>query len=284
MQMQALLLPMAIAAVGIFLSIAGIYMVRTGEDATQKNLLQALARGINLSTVLVIVAAFGLSYLLMPRTPGTMIGPMPGVAFSIFVGLAAGWLIGKWTEYATSDEFTPTKNLAEQAETGPATIIIGGIADGMLSVWVPVIVICVGTLLAFGFASGWEFTDVRYFALGIYGVGIAAVGMLSTLGITLATDAYGPIADNAGGNAEMAGLDPIVRERTDALDSLGNTTAATGKGFAIGSAALTALALLAAYIEEVRVGFERWGDEIVKTQTVGEGEFVKVSPGFVVAR
>ncbi len=284
MQMQALLLPMAIAAVGIFLSIAGIYMVRTGEDATQKNLLQALARGINLSTVLVIVAAFGLSYLLMPRTPGTMIGPMPGVAFSIFVGLAAGWLIGKWTEYATSDEFTPTKNLAEQAETGPATIIIGGIADGMLSVWVPVIVICVGTLLAFGFASGWEFTDVRYFALGIYGVGIAAVGMLSTLGITLATDAYGPIADNAGGNAEMAGLEPIVRERTDALDSLGNTTAATGKGFAIGSAALTALALLAAYIEEVRVGFERWGEEIVKTQTVGEGEFVKVSPGFVVAR
>ncbi|MCP4248333.1 MAG: sodium/proton-translocating pyrophosphatase, partial [bacterium] len=188
------------------------------------------------------------------------------------------WLIGKWTEYSTSDEFAPTKNLAEQAKTGPATIIIGGIADGMASVWVPVLVVCAGTLSAFGFANGFQFNDVSLFALGLYGVGIAAVGMLSTLGIPLATDAYGPIADNAGGNAEMAGLDPEVRERTDALDSLGNTTAATGKGFAIGSAALTALALLAAYVEEVRVGFERWGDSALEQAAPG---WYKLSDQFV---
>ncbi|MDA1053462.1 MAG: sodium-translocating pyrophosphatase [Planctomycetota bacterium] len=281
-QLQALLLPMAIAAVGIFLSIIGIYLVRTNDDATQKNLLSALARGIDASTIMVVVAAAGLSWWLMPRVAGTLIFGIPGVAFSIVVGLAAGWLIGKWTEYSTSDEYAPTKNLAEQAETGPATLIIGGIADGMMSVWVPVIVICAATLLAFGCAAGWNFADVSYFALGLYGVGIAAVGMLSTLGITLATDAYGPIADNAGGNAEMAHLDPIVRQRTDALDSLGNTTAATGKGFAIGSAALTALALLAAYIEEVREGFHRWGNEIVATQSA-DGIY-KVSTGFVVEK
>ncbi|MEQ8787128.1 MAG: sodium-translocating pyrophosphatase [Pirellulaceae bacterium] len=287
-QLQALFLPMVIAGVGIFLSILGIYLVRTKEDATQKNLLAALGRGINLSTILVILAAIGLSIVLMPKSPGTLLfgtakdaWAVPGVAVSIGVGLIAGWLIGKWTEYATSDEYTPTKKLAEQALTGPATIIIGGVADGMMSVWVPVIVVCAGTLLAFGFATGWSnFNDVSYFALGLYGVGIAAVGMLSTLGITLATDAYGPIADNAGGNAEMAGLEPIVRERTDALDSLGNTTAATGKGFAIGSAALTALALLAAYVEEVRIGFERWG-EAVATQQADDG-FYKLSGGFVV--
>ena len=208
-QLNALLLPMAIAAVGIGLSIIGIYLVRTKEDATQKNLLSALARGIDLSTILVVVAAAGLTYWLMPRAPGTMILGIPGVAYSIVVGLAAGWLIGKWTEYSTSDEYAPTKRLAEQAETGPATIIIGGVADGMMSVWVPVIVVCMATLLAFGFAAGWHYSDVSYFALGLYGVGIAAVGMLSTLGITLATDAYGPIADNAGGNAEMAGLDRL---------------------------------------------------------------------------
>ena len=160
---------MVIAGCGIFLSILGIYMVRTSEDATQKNLLNALARGINLSTLLIIVAAVVLSMLLMPRTPGTMIGPIPGVAVSIIVGLFAGWLIGKWTEYATSDEFTPTKKLAEQAETGPATIIIGGVADGLMSVWVPVIVVCVGTLAAFGCATGFNFADVSYFALGLYG-------------------------------------------------------------------------------------------------------------------
>jgi K(+)-stimulated pyrophosphate-energized sodium pump len=280
--LQALILPMAIAGVGIFLSILGIYLVRTNEDATQKNLLSALARGIDVSTILVVVAAGGLAWWLMPRAEGTMMFGIPGVAFSIAVGLAAGWLIGKWTEYSTSDEYAPTKNLAEQAETGPATIIIGGIADGMMSVWVPVIVVCAATLLAFGCSAGWNFGDVSYFSLGLYGVGIAAVGMLSTLGITLATDAYGPIADNAGGNAEMSGLDPIVRERTDALDSLGNTTAATGKGFAIASAALTALALLAAYIEEVRVGFDRWGTDVIATQSA-DGIY-KVSPGFVVEK
>jgi len=281
-QLRTLFLPMGIAGAGIFLSIFGIYLVRTKEDATQKNLLAALARGINLSTCLVALAAMALAMALMPRTEGTMVGPIPGVAFSVIVGLLAGWLIGKWTEYATSDEFDPTKKLAEQALTGPATIIIGGIADGMMSVWVPVITVCSATLLAFGFANGWQFGDVHFFALGLYGVGIAAVGMLSTLGITLATDAYGPIADNAGGNAQMAGLESVVRERTDALDSLGNTTAATGKGFAIGSAALTALALLAAYVEEVRVGFDRWGDDVIAS--ISEDGFYKLSNGFVVEK
>lgn len=280
-QLQALFLPMAIAGLGIFLSIAGVYFVRTEEGATQKNLLSALARGVNSACGLIVVAAIILSLWLMPKTDGTTIfGVVPGVCISIVVGLLAGWLIGKWTEYSTSEEFNPTKRLANQAVTGPATLIIGGVAEGMASVWAPVLVVCAGTLLAFGFSSGWHFGDINYFALGLYGVGIAAVGMLSTLGITLATDAYGPIADNAGGNAEMSGLDPQVRERTDALDSLGNTTAATGKGFAIGSAALTALALLAAYVEEVRVGFERWGDSVV-VELEEEG-FYKASPGFVV--
>jgi inorganic pyrophosphatase/K(+)-stimulated pyrophosphate-energized sodium pump len=284
-QLQALLLPMAIAAVGIFVSVLGIFMVRTQEEATQRNLLKALARGINLSTLLVAVATVLLTWWLMPQTAGTNISesiPVPGVSLSIIVGLLAGWLIGKWTEYSTSDEYRPTRKLAEQAETGPATIIIGGVADGMLSVWFPVLVVCGATILSFGFAAGWRFNDVNYFSLGLYGVGIAAVGMLSTLGITLATDAYGPIADNAGGNAEMAHLEPIVRQRTDALDSLGNTTAATGKGFAIGSAALTALALLAAYVEEVRIGFERWGDQVASTLT-DNGNY-KLADGFVIAK
>ncbi len=281
-QLQAMFLPMAIAGVGIFLSIAGVYLVRTEEGATQKNLLKALARGINASCAMIVVASIVLSYWLMPATEGTLFAGVPGVAVSIIVGLLAGWLIGKWTEYATSDEFKPTKQLAEQSLTGPATLIIGGIADGMGSVWFPVLTVCLATIMSFGFACGWNFDDVNYFALGLYGVGIAAVGMLSTLGITLATDAYGPIADNAGGNAEMSKLDPQVRKRTDALDSLGNTTAATGKGFAIGSAALTALALLAAYVEEVRVGFERWGDSVA-VKLVDEG-FYKASPGFVIEK
>lgn len=279
-QLKAILLPMSIAGIGILLSIAGIYMVRTTEDASQKNLLAALGRGINFSSVTVCLATIGLAYFLMPTVPDAMFGPIPGIAFSVIVGLAAGWIIGKYTEYATSDEFKPTKDLAKQAETGPATIIIGGVADGMSSVWAPVVVICFATLLSFGFACGGNLNEPQYFALGLYGVGIAAVGMLSTLGITLATDAYGPIADNAGGNAEMAGLESKVRERTDALDSLGNTTAATGKGFAIGSAALTALALLAAYVEEVRISFDRWANDVV-AEVVDDGLY-KVSPGFVV--
>ena len=287
-QLQALLLPLAIAGVGIFLSIAGIYLVRTEESATQKTLLKALGRGVNASTFMIAIAAIILAWWLMPRTEGTLIGGvLPGVAFSVIVGLLAGWLIGKWTEYSTSDEYGPTKRLADQSLTGPATVIIGGIADGMLSVWFPVLVVCVGMVTAFGFAAGWNFGDMNYFALGLYGIGIAAVGMLSTLGITLATDAYGPIADNAGGNAEMSHLEPFVRQRTDALDSLGNTTAATGKGFAIGSAALTALALLAAYVEEVRIGFERWGESTVAVggalADAGDG-FYKASTGFVIQK
>ncbi len=271
-QLRALLLPMAIAGVGILVSILGIYLVRTEEDATQRTLLKALARGINASTAMVAAASIALTWWMMPE--------YLGVAGSVIVGLVAGWLIGKWTEYSTSDEYRPTRLLADQAVTGPATVIIGGVADGMLSVWFPVIVVCVGTLAAFASANGGNFVDIEYFALGLYGVGIAAVGMLSTLGITLATDAYGPIADNAGGNAQMAGLDPIVRERTDALDSLGNTTAATGKGFAIGSAALTALALVAAYIEEVRVGFDRWGNSAVAA-SAADGWY-KVNNQFVI--
>ena len=260
MQLNAVFLPMAIAAVGTLLSVWGIYQVRTQEDSSQKALLAALAKGINFSTIAIVAATFGITFLLM-RGFSHM-----GVAIAVIVGLVAGWLIGKWTEYATSNEYAPTKELADQALTGPATIIIGGVAEGMLSTWAPVLITGAATLLAFGFANGFNFTDPNAFALGLYGVGIAAVGMLSTLGITLATDAYGPIADNAGGNAQMAGLPEIVRERTDALDALGNTTAATGKGFAIGSAALTALALLAAYVEEVRIGFERWGHAAVVTR------------------
>jgi len=263
MQLRALFLPMIIAAVGIALSIWGVYLVRTDdEQATQRTLLKALRRGVYASTVAIMLASFVLTWWFLGSS-------FLGVSGSIIVGLLAGALIGWWTEYSTSDEYAPTRALSDQALTGPATIIIGGIADGMKSVWVPVITVAVATLLAFGFAGQWHYGDADWFALGLYGVGIAAVGMLSTLGITLATDAYGPIADNAGGNAEMSGLDPEVRKRTDALDSLGNTTAATGKGFAIGSAALTALALLAAYVEEVRVGLDRWGDSVLAQEEPG---------------
>lgn len=277
-QMAALFLPMLIASVGIGLSVWGIWQVKTDENSSQKSLLAALARGINLSTIAIVGAAVALTLLLLGWAH-------LGVAVSVIVGLVAGWLIGKWTEYSTSNEFAPTKELADQALTGPATIIIGGVAEGMLSVWAPVMITGAATLLAFGFANGFDFNDPNAFALGLYGVGIAAVGMLSTLGITLATDAYGPIADNAGGNAQMAGMPEFVRERTDALDALGNTTAATGKGFAIGSAALTALALLAAYVEEVRIGFERWGESAVTLTESGAaqpGSWVKVANGVLV--
>ena len=272
-QMNALFLPMCIAAVGIFLSIVGIYLIKSDDDASQSALLKALGKGINTSTVLVAIAALLLTNWIM--------GPEHWmIALSVIVGLCAGWVIGFWTEYVTSDEYQPTRDLSESAQMGPANVIIRGIADGMQSVWLPVLVICAATLLSFGFANGFEFRDVNEFTKGLYGVGIAAVGMLSTLGITLATDAYGPIADNAGGNAEMSGLEPIVRERTDALDSLGNTTAATGKGFAIGSAALTALALLAAYVEQVRDGFDRWADSAVTAEA--DGSWYKLNSQLIV--
>ncbi|MCS7238373.1 MAG: sodium-translocating pyrophosphatase [Thermoguttaceae bacterium] len=251
-QLAAIFLPILLAAAGIVLSIWGVFLVRTDdEQATQRTLLKALRRGIYSASGAVVIAAIVLTWLLLGWD-------FIGIAVSVIVGLLAGVIIGFWTEYSTSEEYLPTRELSKQALTGPATVVIGGIADGMKSTWVPVLTVCVATVLAFGFACGWRLQDPEWFALGLYGVGVAAVGMLSTLGITLATDAYGPIADNAGGNAQMSHLDPEVRRRTDALDALGNTTAATGKGFAIGSAALTALALLAAYVEEVRVGFVRW--------------------------
>nr|MCS5629972.1 sodium/proton-translocating pyrophosphatase [Pirellulaceae bacterium] len=272
-QVAALFLPMCIAAMGVFLSIGGIYLIKSDDNASQSALLKSLGRGINASTIAVAIGAVFLARWMMPEENWM-------IAFSVIVGLGAGWFIGWWTEYVTSDEFAPTRGLAKSAQMGPANVIIRGLADGMQSVWLPVLIVCAGTILAFGFATGFEFKDVSKFTLGLYGVGIAAVGMLSTLGITLATDAYGPIADNAGGNAEMAGLDSIVRDRTDALDSLGNTTAATGKGFAIGSAALTALALLAAYMEQVRVGFDRWAEEVVVAEH--EDGWYKVNGQFLI--
>ncbi|MEE9461768.1 MAG: sodium-translocating pyrophosphatase [Bacteroidales bacterium] len=264
LQFKAVLAPMLIAAVGIILSILGIYMVRTKEDATQRNLLNALGRGVNVSSILIVILSWGVLYMLdMPN--------YWGVWGAIVTGLLVGIVIGKATEYYTSAEFKPTRKIAQSSNTGPATVIISGIGVGMTSTVIPVLAVVVGIIFAFLFASGFDLTNM---GMGLYGIGIAAVGMLSTLGITLATDAYGPIADNAGGNAEMAGLDPEVRKRTDALDSLGNTTAATGKGFAIGSAALTALALLAAYIEEIKVGIKRlfvdagWTEFIFPNNTI----------------
>nr|WP_319272825.1 sodium-translocating pyrophosphatase [uncultured Draconibacterium sp.] len=238
---KAVTAPMIVAAIGIILSIIGIYMVRTKESATQKTLLRALFIGTFGSSVLILIALVGLAFA------GWITW---GVFWAVIIGLAAGVIIGQATEYYTSDEYKPTKGIAEQAQQGPATTIIDGIAVGMSSTWIPVVTIVLGIMGAFYAAGG-----ASQFAMGVYGIGFAAVGMLSTLGITLATDAFGPIADNAGGNAEMAELDPEVRERTDALDMLGNTTAATGKGFAIGSAALTAMALISAYMEEVRLWF-----------------------------
>jgi K(+)-stimulated pyrophosphate-energized sodium pump len=252
---KAVVAPMIIAAIGTILSILGIFMVRTKEGASQKNLLGALSRGVNFSSIFITILSFVVLWKL--DIPNYL-----GIWGAIVTGLVTGIIIGKSTEYYTSQEYKPTKHIAENSKTGPATVIISGIGTGMLSTAIPVIVVSIGTALAYCFASNivvdglvrhdWHFTSASM-ATGLYGVGIAAVGMLSTLGITLATDAYGPIADNAGGNAEMSGLDPEVRKRTDALDSLGNTTAATGKGFAIGSAALTALALLASYVEELKI-------------------------------
>lgn len=248
---KAIIAPMIVAAIGIILSIIGIFMVRTKESASQKNLLNALLIGTGGSSVLILAAVAGLAYFDWITW---------GIFGSVATGLAAGVIIGQGTEYFTSDEYKPTKGIARQAQQGPATTIIDGIAVGMYSTWVPVVTIVLGIIGAYGFAGGFS-----NFAMGVYGIGFAAVGMLSTLGITLATDAFGPIADNAGGNAEMSELPKEVRERTDALDMLGNTTAATGKGFAIGSAALTAMALLAAYMEEVRL----WLGKLAATSTEG---------------
>lgn len=251
MQLKAVIAPMLIAAVGIFLSLAGIFMVRTKEGATMKDLLHSLSLGTNVSACLIAVATFVILYLLD-------IENWIGVSFSVISGLAAGVIIGMATEYYTSQGYKPTKSIAKSSETGSATVIIKGIGTGMISTMVPVVTISVAIIASYLCANGFDMSmSSASISKGLYGIGIAAVGMLSTLGITLATDAYGPIADNAGGNAEMSGLDPEVRKRTDALDALGNTTAATGKGFAIGSAALTALALLASYIEEIKINMSR---------------------------
>ena len=259
MQLKAVLAPSLIAAVGVILSLFGIFLVRTKEDAGMKQLLSALSRGTNTAAVLIAVATFGIFAWLF----GTETNQWWQVSLSVVVGLLAGVIIGKSTEYYTSQSYRPTQKVAESSETGPATVIISGLGLGMLSTAIPVITVGCAIVLSYLCANGFsiEFT-AENLSLGLYGIGIAAVGMLSTLGITLATDAYGPIADNAGGNAEMAGLEPEVRKRTDALDALGNTTAATGKGFAIGSAALTALALLASYIEEIKMALIRVGESL----------------------
>jgi K(+)-stimulated pyrophosphate-energized sodium pump len=264
--LHAVLAPTLVAGIGILLSIVGIFMVRCREDATQKNLLGALLTGTLSSSILIIIAV-----AVMAKTGWISWG----IFGSVVSGLVAGVLIGQFTEYYTSAEYSPTKAIAEEANMGAATTIINGLATGMFSTALPVITIVICILFAFGFAGG--FTHI---GLGLYGIGFAAVGMLATLGITLATDAYGPIADNAGGNAEMAGLGPEVRKRTDALDSLGNTTAATGKGFAIGSAALTALALLAALIESIRAWVGRLADQSADgIYKIGEMSFFKGQTG-----
>lgn len=255
-QLKAVFAPMLIAAVGIVLSIFGIFLVRTKEGASMKQLLGALGLGVNVSSALIAAATFGILYIL--QIPNWV-----GVSGSVIIGLVAGIIIGQATEYYTSHSYKPTQKVAASSQTGPATVIISGIGLGMISTAIPVITIGAAIMLSFLSALEFNFTDMmsaQSLSTGLYGIGIAAVGMLSTLGITLATDAYGPIADNAGGNAQMAGLDEEVRRRTDALDALGNTTAATGKGFAIGSAALTALALLASYIEEIKIGIKHMID------------------------
>ena len=260
MQLKAVLAPMLIAAVGIVLSIVGIFLVRTKEGATMRQLLHSLGVGVNFSSLLIAAATFGILYMLGVEN-------WIGLSFSVITGLVAGIVIGQATEYYTSHSYKPTQKIAGSAQTGPATVIIAGVGAGMISTAIPVVTIGVAIIVAYLCAIGFDIhhmLEPQNLSLGLYGIGIAAVGMLSTLGITLATDAYGPIADNAGGNAEMSGLGPEVRKRTDALDALGNTTAATGKGFAIGSAALTALALLASYVEEIRIGMLHNGQTLME--------------------
>ncbi len=271
MQLKAVLAPSLIAAVGVLLSLIGIFMVKTKEGAGMKQLLSALSRGTNTAAVLIAVATFGIFAWLF----GTETAQWWQVSLSVVVGLLAGVIIGKSTEYYTSQTYKPTQKVSESSQTGPATVIISGLGLGMLSTAIPVITVGIAIVLAYLCANGFtlEFTS-QSLSLGLYGIGIAAVGMLSTLGITLATDAYGPIADNAGGNAEMSGLDPEVRQRTDALDALGNTTAATGKGFAIGSAALTALALLASYVEEIKIALVRLGEALPNGMAAAEASLI----------
>ena len=259
LQLKAVMAPSLIAACGVLLSLIGIFMVKTKEGAGMKELLRALAIGTNTAAFLIAGVTFGIFAWLF----GTETNQWWQVSLSVVVGLLAGVIIGKSTEYYTSQSYKPTQKVSESSQTGPATVIISGLGLGMLSTAIPVVTVGVAIILAYLCANGFniEFSAANL-SIGLYGIGIAAVGMLSTLGITLATDAYGPIADNAGGNAEMSGLPAEVRQRTDALDALGNTTAATGKGFAIGSAALTALALLASYVEEIKIALIRTGEAL----------------------
>ena len=271
MQLKAVLAPMMIAAIGVLLSIIGIFLVKTKENANMKNLLSALSRGTNTAAVLIAVATFCIFAGLF----GTADNRWWQTSLSVVVGLIAGVVIGKFTEYYTSQSYRPTQKVAESSTTGPATVIISGLGLGMLSTAIPVVTVGVAIILSYLCANGFEIAfNAANLSQGLYGIGIAAVGMLSTLGITLATDAYGPIADNAGGNAEMSGLEPEVRQRTDALDALGNTTAATGKGFAIGSAALTALALLASYVEEIKIALVRTGEALPNGIAAAEATLV----------
>lgn len=272
--LKAMVLPLLLSAVGVICSVFGTFLVRTKEGATQKQLLGALSRGTNFSAILIAVISFPIVYYVLGNNNWA-------IYFAIVAGLVAGVLIGQSTEYFTSESYKPTKNLAATSETGTATIIIGGLSVGMLSTLLPIVIIAICVLVAY-FVSG----GAQSATMGLYGISLAAVGMLSTLGITLATDAYGPVADNAGGIAEMAGLDKKVRERTDALDALGNTTAATGKGFAIGSAALTALALMASYIEKVgsiEGGAAKISNLNITSPTVLIGLFVGACLPFVFA-
>ncbi len=260
MQKNAVFAPMIIAAIGVFLSILGIFMVRTKENASMKQLMAALNRGVNISAILIAASTFGILYFLGFEN-------WLGLSFSVIAGLSGGIIIGQGTEYFTSHSYKPTRDIADSAKTGPATVIIAGMGTGLISTVIPVVTIALAILISYLCAIGFDVDNMlsaQNLSMGLYGIAIAAVGMLSTLGITLATDAYGPIADNAGGNAEMSGLEPEVRRRTDSLDALGNTTAATGKGFAIGSAALTGLALLASYMEEIRIGMLRLGDTVME--------------------
>lgn len=270
MQKNAVFAPMIIAAIGVFLSILGIFLVRTKENASVKQLMDSLNRGVNVSAILIAGATFGILYLLG-------FSNWVGLSFSVIAGLLAGIIIGQGTEYFTSHSYKPTKGIAASAQTGPATVIISGMGTGFISTVIPVVTIVLAIMISYLSAIRFDVQNMisgENLSMGLYGIAIAAVGMLSTLGITLATDAYGPIADNAGGNAEMSGLEPEVRKRTDALDALGNTTAATGKGFAIGSAALTGLALLASYMEEIRIGMLRLGNDMLE---FANGDTVEVA-------